>query len=99
MGRGKAIDRKVREIIINQYYKGKTVFDIASELSVAKSTVFNIIKKFGESGNFDIRGKNRIVNARNVRQLVKVCKKGRRNTFREIIALWNTETGINASRD
>lgn len=103
MGRGKPIDRKIREIIIQQYYRGQTMDDIASELTLAKTTIFNIIKKYRETANIEVRGKSsgrpKVVSQRNLRHLVKVCKSGRRETLREITARWNNETGLNVSRE
>lgn len=103
MVRGKPLDQKLREVIINQYHKDKTIREIASELSLAPTTVFNIIKKFGETGNVNVRGKSsgrpRVVSERNPRHLIKICKSGRRNTLREVTARWNTESGLNVSRE
>ena len=103
MGRGKATDRKLREIIVKKYHEGKTMRAISNELSIGKSTVFNVIKKYGETANIDVRGKSsgrpKLVTKRNLRCLVKICKSGRRNTLREVTARWNEETGLNVSRE
>lgn len=103
MGRGKPTDGKIREIIIQQYYEGRSMDDIASKLNMAKTSIFNIIKKYGETGNIDVRGKSsgrpKIVSQRNLRHLLKICKSGRRDTLREITARWNNETGLNISRE
>lgn len=58
MVRGKATNQKLREIIIRQYSTGKTIRKISDDLSILKTTVFNIIKKYGESANVDVRGKS-----------------------------------------
>lgn len=103
MGRGKPTDMKIREIVIQQFHKGKTIRNIARQLTIAKTTVFNIVKKYGESASVDVRGKSpgrpKIVSQRNLRHLVKICKSGRRNTLREITTRWNTETGLEVSRE
>lgn len=48
----------MRDIIIHQYHKRKTIREISSELTIATITVINIIKKFGETASTDIRGKS-----------------------------------------
>lgn len=49
MVRGKPTDPKVQKIIIPQYDKGKTMREISSEMTIAAITMFNIIKKYGET--------------------------------------------------
>ncbi|XP_050519064.1 uncharacterized protein LOC126893155 [Diabrotica virgifera virgifera] len=102
MARGKPTDPKVPEIIIHQYHKGKTMREISSELTVATTTVFNIIKKYGETASIGVRGNSsgcpKAVSQRSVRHLIRICKSGR-NTLREVTARWNRETGMNVSRE
>lgn len=104
MVREKPTDTKVREIIIHQYHNGKTMREIYTALTVATTTVFNIIiKKYGETASIDVRGKSsgrpKAVSQRSVRHLIRICKSGRRNTLREVTARWNRETGMNVSRE
>lgn len=103
MVRGKTTNQKLREIIIRQYSTGKTIRKISDDLSIPKTTVFNIIKKYGESANVDVRGKSsgrpKVVSQRDLRNLVKICKSARRSTLREVTVKWNTVTGLNISRE
>lgn len=103
MARGVATDKKVREIIIRQYANGKTMGKIAKDLNIAKSTVGEVIKAYGETGSFDVRGKSsgrpRIVTERKKRVLVKICKQQRRGTVRDIQTRWNEEADLNVSRE
>lgn len=77
--------------------------EIASNLVMPKSTIADIIKKYGETANIDVRGKSpgrpKTVTARNQRVLVKICKSGRRNTLRAITSQWNRECGMQVSRE
>jgi transposase len=103
MGRGFATDVKIREIIIKKYCQGQTVRIMANDLDVPKSTVGDIIKKYAETGELKVKGKSpgrpRIVTQRSQRNLIKICKKNRRNTLRDITAQWNDESGTNLSRE
>jgi hypothetical protein len=71
--------------------------------SIAKSTVFNVLKHYRENGDVVFKGKSpgrpRLVSSRNQRSLIKLCKKGRRNTLRDITAQWNEESGLKLSRE
>lgn len=103
MVRGVATNQKVRQIIVQQFCKGKAIRQISRDLVIPTSTVSDIVKKYGETATTDIRGKSpgrpRIVTVRNQRALVKICKSGRRNTVRHITTQWNTECGIKVSRE
>lgn len=103
MGRGTATALKIRELVIKEYYKGNSMRKISKYLNLAKSTVADIIKKYGETANVNIKGKStgrpRIITVRNQRQLIKVCRNLRRATLREVTATWNAETGLNVSRE
>lgn len=103
MARGVPTSRKVREIIIQLYAKGKSLNKIAEELSMSKSTVGDIVKRYGETSTIDVLGKSpgrpQIINERARRCLTRICKKKRRSNLREINALWNEETGLKVSRE
>lgn len=103
MARGVATDKKVREIIIRQYATGNSMSKIADNLNMAKSTIGDIIKKYGDTGNVDIRGKSmgrpKIITERKRRVLLKICKQQRRSVLRDIQAQWNQEADINVSRE
>lgn len=103
MARGVPTDKKVREIIVRQYALGKSMEKIANDLNMTKSTIGDIIKKYGETGNVDVRGKSpgrpRIVTERKRRILVKICKQKRRGILRDVQAQWNQEADINVSRE
>lgn len=99
-----ATSSKLRELVLKNYYRNKTIREVAVELNIPKTTVWNIIKHYGETGNIlDKKGKSpgrpTLISDRNKRLLVKLCKKGRRNTLRQITAEWNRETGLNLSRE
>jgi transposase len=78
--------------------KQKTVRNIANDLDVPKSTVGDIIKNYAETGELKVKGKSpgrpRIVTQRSQRNLIKICKKNRRNTLRDITAQWNDESAL-----
>lgn len=104
MVRGISTSSKIRELVLKNYGHNKTIREVAEELNIPKSTVWNIIKHYGETGNIlDKKGKSsgrpKLVTDRNKRLLVKLCKKGRRNTLRQVTAEWNHETGLNLSRE
>lgn len=104
MVRGISTSSKIRELVIKSYCRNKTIREVAAELIIPKTTVWNIIKHYGEIGNIlEKKGKSpgrpKIVSDRNKRVLVKLCKKGRRNTLRQVTAEWNHETGLNLSRE
>jgi transposase len=79
------------------------LFEILQILDVPKSTVGDIIKNYAETGELKVKGKSpgrpRIVTQRSQRNLIKICKKNRRNTLRDITAQWNDESGTNLSRE
>lgn len=104
MVRGISTSSKIRELVIKNYCCNKTIREVAAELNIPKSTVWNIIKDYGENGNIlNKKGKSpgrpKIVSPRNKRILVKLCRKGRRNSVRQVTAEWNHETGLNLSRE
>lgn len=103
MGRGLATSEKIRGLVIKKYHEGKTMRKIAEELDIAKSTVGGIIKTFGDTGSLKVAGKSPgrpvLITPRCRRLLVKVCKKGRRSSLRDITAQWNVEAGMNVSRE
>lgn len=103
MARGVATNKKLREIIISQYSRGKSMQKISNDLNIAKSTIGDIIKKYGETASLDVRGKSsgrpRIVTERERRLLVKICKTNRRGTLRQIQTQWNQEANLNISRE
>lgn len=61
------------------------------------------MKGCGETGNINIRGKSSgkrgQVSHRNLRQLVEICKSGRRNILRQITTRWNGDIEWNISRE
>lgn len=104
MVRGVATSKKIRELVIKSYCKFKSIRKVADELNIPKTTVWNIIKNYGETGILlEEKGKSpgrpKVVSERNRRALVKICKKGRRNTLRQITADWNEETQLSLSRE
>jgi transposase len=103
MVRGAATSEDVRKIIVKQYCQGNTVRQVAESLNIAKSTVFNVLKHYRENGDVVVKGKSpgrpRLVSSRNQQSLIKLCKKGRRNTLRDITAQWNGESGLKLSRE
>lgn len=104
MVRGILTNSKIRELVIKNYCQNKTIREVADELDIPKTTVWNIIKNYGETGNIQEKkhkspGRPKKVSDRNKRVLVKICKKGRRNTLRQITAEWNHETGLKLSRE
>lgn len=103
MARGVATTEKIRQLVVKHYCGGKKLRQIAEILDIPKSTVADIVKLYGETGNFNIKGKStgrpRIVKERDRRFLVKCCDKNRRGTLREITSIWNDETGLNLSRE
>lgn len=103
MVRGVPISKQLREIIVSQYCKGKSIQKIANELQLSKSSVGNIVKYYADRGTLEIKGKSPgrppVVTSRNQRQLVKICKSRRRSTLREITARWNSENGLTLSRE
>ncbi|KAK9709821.1 hypothetical protein QE152_g26392 [Popillia japonica] len=76
MVRGKSTDPKVREIVIHQYHKEKAMGGISSELTIATTTVFNIIKKYGETASINVRGKStgrpKTVSQISVKHLIRI---------------------------
>lgn len=104
MVRGISTSSKIRELVLKNYCRNKTIREVADEIRIPKTTVWNIIKHYGETGSIlDKKGKSQgrsiTVSDRNKRTLVKICKKGRRSTVRQITAEWNHETGLNLSRE
>lgn len=103
MARGKSTNKKVREIIIRQYGMGKTMRQISQEINLPKSTIGDVVKLYGETAEVENRGKStgrpKLVTERSRRILTKICKRQRRSTLREVQAQWNSETGLNLSRE
>lgn len=103
MGRGLATNEKLRELIIKKYHQGRSMGKIAAELDLAKSTIGGIIKQYGETASIKIKGKSNgrppQVNSRCRRLLVKICKKSRRSSLRDITVQWNAESGLNVGRE
>lgn len=103
MSRGKATNDAIRILIVKMFHEGRTFRDIAEKLNVAKSTVADIIKKFGETGSTKVSrenvGRPRKISPRMQRSLVRICKINRRSTVRNLTALWNHETTENVSRE
>lgn len=103
MVRGSATNVKIREIVINKYSRGKKIREIADELGMAKSTVWDLLRHYHESGSVERKSKSLgrpgIVSDRDRRLLVKICKLSRRSTLRAITAQWNAETGKSLSRE
>lgn len=103
MVRGVATPKKVRDLIIKMFGKGKKMRQIARDLELSKSTVSQIIKSYGENGTTDVKGKSPgrppLVTDRQRRELVKICKKNRRGTLREVTAEWNEATEASYGRE
>lgn len=103
MSRGKATNGAIRELIVKLFNQGKTFQDIAKQINVTKSTVSDIVKKYGETGSTQISrhgaGRSRKVTSRIQRSLVRICKTDRRSTVREITAKWNEEIIGNVSQE
>ncbi|KAL1492126.1 hypothetical protein ABEB36_012615 [Hypothenemus hampei] len=102
MGRGKAINAQLRQLIVKKYCTGRRIMQIANELGLSKSTVSDILKHYRETGSIAIKGKStgrpRLVTNADQRKIVKVCKNGRKNTLRAVTALWNAESGLNIEK-
>lgn len=45
MGCGNSTDKKLREIIMKQFYSTKALLDNISEIDIAKITVFTVINR------------------------------------------------------
>ena len=103
MARGVATPKKLRELIIKWFCGGKKMRQIARDLDLSKSTVGDVIKSYGENGNTDIKGKSpgrpRLVTERERRELVKICKKNRRGTLRDVTSEWNEAGKSSYSRE
>lgn len=103
MGRGKPTDIRVRQVIIEKFHQGKSFRKISSEIGLPWTTVQGIIKHFGNTASLKIIGKSSgrrpIVTERNRRLLMKICKNSRRSSLRNITAQWNSQTGLNISRE
>lgn len=66
--------------MLKSYCRNKTIREVADELHIPKTTVWNIIKHYGETGSIlDKKGKSPgrpvTVSDRNKRILVKICKR------------------------
>lgn len=103
MGRGFATNEKIRELIIKKYHQGHSMGKIAHDLDLAKSTVGGIIKNYGETASLKVKGKSSgrpvTITSRCRRLLIKICKKSRRSSLRDITAQWNAESGLTVSRE
>ena len=103
MVRGRPLEKSLRALIVKKYCQGKKIREISEELNLAKSTVADIISHYRETGGLDVKGKSsgrpKLVSERSQRLLVKLCKKNRRNTLRDITAQWTDEIGHKLSRE
>lgn len=103
MARGAATPAFVRKLVIKQFHDGNSMRKIGKSLNLAKSTVSDIIKTYGETASTEVRGKSTgrpcIVSPRQQRRLVRICKTYRRATLREITAIWNDASGLHLSRE
>lgn len=103
MVRGEAVNLKIRQLIVKLLHEGQSVRTIGKNLNVPKSTVADIIKKYGETASLAVSGKSSgrpsKVTPRMQRKLVRTCKSGRRDTLRNIVVKWNEETQVNLSRE
>lgn len=103
MSKGVPTPKKIRDLIISKFGCGKSMRQIARELEMGVTTVYYVIKSYGENGNTNVKGKSPgrpvLVSYRQSRELLKICRRNRRATLREITAEWNEATGMKFSRE
>ena len=89
MGRGLSICERLRLLIVGKFQNNIPQCKIAKTLKISSSTVHNIIKRFGESGEIFVRkgqGRKPILDARDLRALRRQCIKNRHDSVSEITA-------------
>ncbi len=76
MGRGSPICERVRKKIVEYFKNSVPQHQIAKALQISSSTVHNIIKRFGETGEISVRkgqGQRPLLDARGLRALRRHC--------------------------
>ncbi|XP_067930744.1 uncharacterized protein [Watersipora subatra] len=85
-----------RAVIVHLYQESKSQREIAKEVKVAKSTVCNTIKRFGEQGDLQERkgrGRKKTVRLRAERTLVRLSTRNRRLNSVELCRGLKESTG------
>ena len=93
MGRkGKELTPEVKEVAVDLYEQGKNIKDIAEILSISRTTISYVIKKFRERGtveNIKRSGRPCLIKERDYRSLERLVKTDRRAPLGEITARFN----------
>lgn len=101
MGRGKAIDEKIRLIIINLHKSGKSNGEIGKLLSLSRYSVRNIIKLYNSNGSAAQKPryvkKSKLTDA-DRRALARIVKSNRRANYGELSVLWSEAVGRRVCR-
>ncbi|XP_067943410.1 uncharacterized protein [Watersipora subatra] len=85
-----------RAVIVHLYQEGKSQRDITKEVKVAKSTICNTIKRFGEQGDLQERkgrGRKKTVTPRAEKTLVRLSTRNRRLNSVELCRELKESTG------
>jgi len=91
---------EARSVIVFLHKEGYSVRKISEKVGKAKTTVYQIIKKFMETGSVADRprsGRPRISTPRDDKVLIRISKKDRHKTSPELAKEWSESTGTTAS--
>lgn len=101
MGRGKAIDEKIRSIIINLSKIGKSNSEIGKIVCLSRYSVRNIIRLHKISGSTALKPrfvkKTKLTDA-DKRALKRIIRENRRANYGQLSVLWSNVVGRRVSR-
>ena len=89
-----------RQLVVDFYRHGEKQNKLAEIFSVNKSTIRRLIKKFQKEENLENssnRGRNKMMDERGDRLLIRSIKKNRRQTLNEISADYNNHASQKVS--
>lgn len=101
MGRGKAIDEKIRSIIINLHKSGKSNGEIGILLGLSRYSIRNIVQLYKSSGSGAQKPryvKKSKLTDNDRRALARIIKSNRRANYGELSVLWSEAVGRRVCR-
>ena len=102
MARGVALSQDLRNLIIKAFKEGKSSYQIAKNLFIARSSVQNIISLFKKTGDVKLKrktGRPSIAKPADYRALKRIIVKNRRETAAAITVEWRNHLKKDISVD
>lgn len=101
MARGKAIDEKIRSIIVKVSNEGKSYSEIGKLLDISRYSVRNVIKFYNKNSSVTPKPRNTKkskLTDNDRRALKRIIKQNRRANYGQLSVLWSDAVGRRVSR-